>query len=44
MERCMSARCERCGTGTAQIWKCHSSDGPEWLCHECHPEMEALDR
>jgi hypothetical protein len=40
----MSARCDRCGTETAQIWESPSSDEPEWLCQECHPEMTAPDR
>lgn len=40
----MSARCERGGTDTEQSWAFHSSDGPDWLYQECHPEMTAPDR
>lgn len=31
-------------TETTQIWASHSSDGPDWLCQECHPAMTAPDR
>jgi DNA-directed RNA polymerase subunit RPC12/RpoP len=40
----MPARCERCGAEIEQVWEYHSSDGPEWLCQECHPKMTTPER
>jgi hypothetical protein len=40
----MPARCEQCGSETEQVWESHGSDGPEWLCQECHPEMTAPEK
>ena len=36
----MTARCDQCGNEVERVWAKETDEGTEWLCEDCHPEME----
>ncbi len=35
----MPATCERCGEAVDRVWKATNQGATEWVCRECHPEL-----